>query len=255
MDMGATIRQVAAAVALAALIAVPAAAEPQIGQVAQKDFLGAAGTRVTGERRDLYWNVDVFAGETVTTGGGATTRLQFLDKTNLYVGASSTVVLDKFVYDPDRKVGEGLITLTAGAFRFVSGQIQNKEEVVLRTPTVGLVIRGTNLVIFVTDDGTTEVNVNDGEVEALVCENPRPVGVLRGQSLLVAANCDSSVGNERPVGSTVPSMPEALSGIAPAAGGDEAGSGHEDKDRAQRADTAGGSIGGGAIGGGVAAPD
>ncbi|MEX1203841.1 MAG: FecR domain-containing protein, partial [Dongiaceae bacterium] len=195
--MGATIRQVAAGLALAVLIAAPAAAEPQIGQVAQKDFLGAAGTRVTGERRDLYWNVDVFAGETVTTGSGATTRLQFLDKTDLYVGANSTVVLDKFVYDPVRKVGAGVLTLTAGAFRFVSGQIQNKEEVELRTPTVGLVIRGTNLVIFVTEDGTTEVNVNDGEVEALVCESTRPVGVRRGQSLLIAANCDSSVGNER----------------------------------------------------------
>ena len=250
--MGAMIRQAAAGALLAALIAAPAAAEPQIGQVAQKEYLGAAGTRVTGERHDLYWNVDVFAGETVTTGKG-TTRLQFLDKTDLYVGANSTVVLDKFVYDPDRKIGAGVITLTAGAFRFVSGQIENKEEVQLRTPTVGLVIRGTNLVIFVTDDGTTEVNVNDGAVEALVCESTRPVDVRRGQSLLIAANCDSSVGNERAVGSTVPSMPEDLSGIAPAAGGDEAGSGHEDKDREQQADNAVGSIGGG-IGGGVA-PD
>ncbi|HLB79144.1 MAG TPA: FecR domain-containing protein [Dongiaceae bacterium] len=251
--MGATIRQAAAGAALAVLIAAPAAAEPQIGQVAQKEYLGAAGTRVTGERHDLYWNVDVFAGETVTTGGGATTRLQFLDKTDLYVGANSTVVLDKFVYDPERKIGSGVITLTAGAFRFVSGQIQNKEEIELRTPTVGLVIRGTNLVIFVTEDGTTEVNVNDGEVEALVCDNPRAVAARRGQQLLVTAQCDSSVGNERAVGSTVPSMPEDLSGVAPAAGGDEAGSGHEDKDREQRADSAGGSIGGG-IGGGVA-PD
>ncbi len=251
--MGATIRQAVAGLALAVLFAAPAAAEPQIGQVAQKDFRGAAGTRVTGERRDLYWNVDVFAGETVTTGGGATTRLQFLDKTDLYVGANSTVVLDKFVYDPVRKVGAGVLTLTAGAFRFVSGQIQNKEEIELRTPTVGLVIRGTNLVIFVTEDGTTEVNVNDGEVEALVCDNPRSVGVRRGQSLLIAANCDSSVGNERQVGSTVPSMPEDLSGIAPAAGG-EAGSGHEDKDRVAGGppDTAAGSVGGGAIGGGPA---
>jgi len=254
--MAAIIRQVVAGLALAVLMAAPVAAEPQIGQVAQKDFLGAAGTRVTGERRDLYWNVDVFAGETVTTGSGATTRLQFLDKTDLYVGANSTVVLDKFVYDPETKVGAGVITLTAGAFRFIGGQIQNKEEVELRTPTVGLVIRGTNLVIFVTEDGTTEVNVNDGAVEALVCESTRPVGVRRGQSLLIAANCDSSVGNERAVGSTVPSMPEDLSGIAPAAGGDEAGSGHEDKDRAGGPpDTAGGSVGGGAIGGGPAPPD
>jgi hypothetical protein len=69
----------------------------------------------------------VHANETVKTGSSGQAALGFIDKTNLHVGASSTVRLDKFVYDPNKGTGSVVIDATKGAFRFSTGA-QNKGD-------------------------------------------------------------------------------------------------------------------------------
>ena len=49
------------------------------------------------------------------------------------IGGASTVVLDRFVYDPDAGTGEAAISFSKGIFRFVTGGIKNKEAVQLHT--------------------------------------------------------------------------------------------------------------------------
>jgi len=60
----------------------------------------------------------VHANETIKTGNAGQAGLGFVDKTNLHVGPSSSVRLDKFVYDPNKGTSSVVIDATKGAFRF-----------------------------------------------------------------------------------------------------------------------------------------
>jgi len=83
----------------------------------------------------------VHANESVKTGNTGQAGLRFLDESNLTVGPSSNVRLDKFVYDPNKGGGSIAIEATRGAFRFSTGG-QNKGEVKIKTPSGTLGIRG-----------------------------------------------------------------------------------------------------------------
>ena len=83
----------------------------------------------------------VHGGETVKTGSAGQANLRFHDSSNLSVGPSSNVRLDKFVYDPNKGSGTVAIEASKGAFRFVTGS-QNKGEVKVKTPAGTLGIRG-----------------------------------------------------------------------------------------------------------------
>jgi hypothetical protein len=85
---------------------------------------------------------NVHESETIRTGSAGAAALRFVDDTNLTVGPASTVKLDKFVYDPNKKdAGSVAIEVSRGAFRFVTGT-QNKGEFKIKTPYGTLGIRG-----------------------------------------------------------------------------------------------------------------
>ena len=83
----------------------------------------------------------VHANETVKTGSAGQAGLRFNDQSNLTVGHSSQVRLDKFVYDPNKGTGSTAIEVTRGTFRFSTGA-QNKGEVKIKTPYGTLGTRG-----------------------------------------------------------------------------------------------------------------
>ena len=83
----------------------------------------------------------VHANETVKTGSSGQAGLQFNDQSNLSVGPSSQVRLDRFVYDPNKGTGSTVIEATRGTFRFTTGA-QNKGEVKIKTPYGTLGTRG-----------------------------------------------------------------------------------------------------------------
>lgn len=227
----------ALAVSCTTLFAVPASAESEVGSVAQREFLGALGTRESGEQHDLYFNESVYSNEAVETGATAATNLVFLDNTNLYVGASSRVVLDRFVYDPEQRLGDVAISFGKGAFRFITGNIENKENVSLSTPTATMTIRGTELLIFVLSDGTSEINVLEGAVDLLPCETDEPVRVNAGEALFITTSCETTALEARvlPFGARYPQLPPELAALEgstlPAAGGGEPDDGDDDDHR------------------------
>jgi hypothetical protein len=83
----------------------------------------------------------VHANETVRTGSAGQAGLRFIDESNLTVGPSSQVRLDKFVYDPNKGAGAVVIEGARGAFRFSTGA-QNKGEIKIKTPSGTLGFRG-----------------------------------------------------------------------------------------------------------------
>ena len=83
----------------------------------------------------------VHSNETVKTGSSGQAGLRFNDQSNLSVGHSSQVRLDKFVYDPNKGTGTTVIEATRGTFRFSTGA-QNGGQVKIKTPYGTLGTRG-----------------------------------------------------------------------------------------------------------------
>ena len=83
----------------------------------------------------------VHANETIKTGSSGQAGLRFNDQSNLSVGHSSQVRLDKFVCDPNKSTGSTVIEATRGTFRFSTGA-QNNAEVKIKTPYGTLGVRG-----------------------------------------------------------------------------------------------------------------
>jgi hypothetical protein len=83
----------------------------------------------------------VHENETIKTGSAGQAGLRFHDQSNLSVGHSSQVRLDKFVYDPHKGAGTAVIDATRGTFRFTSGS-QNGGQVRIKTPYGTLGVRG-----------------------------------------------------------------------------------------------------------------
>ncbi len=118
------------------------------------ELIGQATTaknEVTGTldqiQRAIGTGDSVSANEQVKTGVNSATAITFLDNTNLTIGASSTIVLDRFVYDPNRGADDAVINLTKGAFRFVTGKSDPK-KFTIKTQVATLGILGTDFVVL-----------------------------------------------------------------------------------------------------------
>src|SRR5262249_2771084 len=85
---------------------------------------------------------ELHANETVRTGDAGKAALVFIDRHNLTVGATSEVVLDKFVYDPVGNKGKVVLQTTRGTFRFVTGT-QDHSVYQINNPYGSLGVRGT----------------------------------------------------------------------------------------------------------------
>ena len=131
------------------LLAIPSAAswaETRIG-VAASTKPNADGIVGAGSQ-SLSPGSEVFANETVRTGNLGQADLVFVDKTNLTVGPTSEVLLDKFVYDPTGPKGKVVLQLARGAFRFVTGT-QDHSAYAVNTPYGSLGVRGTTVEVVV----------------------------------------------------------------------------------------------------------
>ena len=243
--------------AIAAVTAQDALADQQIGSVVQRHFNGAMGLRAASAGADdLIFDRDVFAGETVKTPGSASTVIRFEDKTQIQVGANSSIVLDKFVYDPASGTGDAAIKFGTGVFRFITGDIKNKEAVKLTTPTTSLTIRGTKFILSVSADGTTAVGVLEGAVEVSPCGGNQPVTEPSGQAVRVARDCKSnsvsldSVTTDVTTSTDYDVSQNSTGGTAPDVGGTSNSPNNGEGHSGGNSGPSGGNGGGGGLGGG-----
>jgi hypothetical protein len=221
----------------AALDAAPptSAQAPEIGAVIQRTYRGATAADDQEATREIYFQDEVYSQELVKTGVRGSTELEFLDNTHLVVGPSGEVRLDEFVYDPSTATGGGQLSLRIGAFRYQSGELKNKENVKLVTPTATMTIRGTHLVIFVAVDGATEVNVIEGAVDVLACNTPSTVAVNAGQRINVTSGCATSVAGLRALPQDyIPQSPDSAGPPISDPGNDGPNDGPDNESQRQR---------------------
>lgn len=159
-----------ASVIAAALVVAPHAAQAvRVGTTAAVNP-DATGTPPGGETRTLFIGNDIVFEEKIVTAGAGQTQILFLDQSALTVGPNAEVVIDRFVYDPDRSTGELVVSVTKGVFRFVGGKISSTSGSTIRTPTATLGIRGSVVlgsadpldVVFVAGTSLTVSNPSGG---------------------------------------------------------------------------------------------
>jgi FecR protein len=151
--------------ALFAMQATVSNAEPRIGTAAstRPNVEAVAG----GNTQTLSAGSEIYANQTVRTGNRGMADLVFVDKTNLSVGPTSEVRLDKFVYDPTGSGGSVVIQATRGSFRWVTGS-QAKHAYQVSTPHGSLGVRGTVVELLVNkpgEDCVTKLRLVEGKAD------------------------------------------------------------------------------------------
>jgi hypothetical protein len=98
--------------------------------------------------------------EVVRTGHDSATRLVMADSTNLSLGPSASLKLDRAVFDDEHHYRDVAVRLSSGAFRFVTGH-SDKAAYKITTPLATIGVRGTTLDILSQRDQTI-VNLQEG---------------------------------------------------------------------------------------------
>ena len=101
------------------------------------------------------------------TGANARLQVSFRDSTQLNLGENATVVVDRFVYDPDAGTGEVVLKTGVGALRMATGKIsemQNK-KITVSAPFATLGIRGTDLWLGPIDGHVGVLMLSESKVE------------------------------------------------------------------------------------------
>lgn len=96
--------------------------------------------------------------DTVIT-AAAKAQLTFEDKTTVKITEQSKLVIDDFVYDPNKGTGKLAMKVALGTARYASGQIakNNPQSVNVQTPTAKIAVRGTDFSMTVDEMGRSLV--------------------------------------------------------------------------------------------------
>jgi hypothetical protein len=131
----------ASALTLAAIIPVKAAAPEQIGlAVTIRNDVSQVEPKIS----KIVSGDDIVREELVRTNSDSFAKFVLRDDTNLMLGPSSSLRLDRTVFSGQTTAGDIAIKLTSGAFRFVTGH-STKESYSITTQLATIGVRGTTL--------------------------------------------------------------------------------------------------------------
>ena len=138
---------VAAAVLAVGHMLVPekALAEAKIGvSAAVRGNVFVRSGDATSQRRARV-DESILLQDEVLTKQQSALQILLLDQSVFTIGENCEMIIDRFVYDPDRNAGEMSGTVLKGAFRFMSGRIgkANPTKANINTPAATIGIRGT----------------------------------------------------------------------------------------------------------------
>ena len=127
----------------------------------------------------------MFSNETIRTANASAAQLRFLDQSNLAIGPSASVVLNRFVYNPDQTAREAAVQVTTGAARWVSGSSPPRAYRI-RTPHAVIGVRGTEFDLLV-EPRRTIVTLREGVIIVCTIGTPQSCATLDtpGQSVIV----------------------------------------------------------------------
>jgi hypothetical protein len=139
------------------------------------------------QERDLSVGDNVRQNEVIDVSADGKGEFRLNDDTKLALGPGSRLVLDKFVYDSDKKAGTIVLDLTKGAFRFITG-VASKPTYLIRTPNASITVRGTIFDLFILPDTTVWLLLHQGAIEVTSAKGVCHVLDQPGQLLRVTSN-------------------------------------------------------------------
>ncbi len=143
-----------------------------------------------GKKVDLKIKSPIYLNDKIFTDESGRVQILFDDDTSLSVGSSSSIMIDNFVFNSNKK-SQFSAKVFKGISRVITGQIveQNREGFKLQTPLTVVGIRGTILATQV--DGKEEKfylqQIKDGNIVAISHKNGNDV-VLSSAGYDVVAN-------------------------------------------------------------------
>jgi hypothetical protein len=146
-----------------ALTAGPVHAQTRVGEAAvvKNEVVRVAASATT----QINVGDGLLRDEVVRTGLDSATRLVMADSTNLSLGPSAIIKLDRTVFDDEHHYRDVAIKLTSGAFRFVTGNSE-KAAYKITTPLATIGVRGTILDVL-SQQGKNTIKLLEGA--ATVC--------------------------------------------------------------------------------------
>ena len=131
-----------AAAALGAVLALSAGANADTVGTAGAVNTSTSGTPPGAPTRVIEIGTQVVANEKIQTTATGSVQVLFIDKTTLNVGPNSTLVIDRFVFNPATTKGELALSLGKGVVRVVGGIATHSEGATIRTPVAAIGLRG-----------------------------------------------------------------------------------------------------------------
>ena len=164
------------------LCAAVALAVPASAQVVGKAAAVNQDSKANG--RTLEIGASVIHKERIQTNAGGSLQLLFIDRTSMSLGPNSDLVIDDYVFDPNKNVGKMTVSLGKGILRFVGGQISHTGSASVNTPPATIGIRG-GVVDINTDGKTTSASASFGAITIAPTSGPGsgiPVSVPQGST-------------------------------------------------------------------------
>jgi trimeric autotransporter adhesin len=134
---------------------------------------------------DLYQSDPVLMAQALRTPIGGAMHVRFTDDTDLRLGSEAEIVVDRFVFNPSTGVGALQAEIGKGVLRFITGRMR-KDGVRIGTPAAVIGVRGTDFIVQVAGDGTTTVQVIEGEVTITPRGGGETASIPAGQTAQVA---------------------------------------------------------------------
>src|ERR1700676_141539 len=143
---------------LTGVAGMPALAQTRVGEAAvvKNEVVRVVGSAT----RQINVGDGLLRDEIVRTGLESAARLVMADSTNLSLGPSATIKLDRTVFNDEHTYRDIAIRLTTGAFRFVTGH-SDKIAYRITTSVATIGVRGTILDIL-SQRGKTTVVLQEG---------------------------------------------------------------------------------------------
>src|SRR5580693_3550811 len=130
------------ALPLGAVLALSAAARADTVGTAGAVNTTSSGTPPGAPTRVIEIGTQMVENEKIQTTATGSVQVLFIDKTTLNVGPNSTLVIDRFVYNPVTTKGELALSLGKGVMRVVGGAATHSEGATIRTPVAAIGLRG-----------------------------------------------------------------------------------------------------------------
>lgn len=148
-----------ASLAVLAAGASPGHAEGNVAGVTAAVNPTASALEPSGKRKLISLGDPVVRDQRIETGPEGLVQILLADGTSFTVGPNSSIVIDSFVYDPEKQTASLAATMTKGALRFIGGKASKASgDVKIDTPIGTAGIRGA--VVDINLDGKTA----DGQV-------------------------------------------------------------------------------------------